>query len=189
MTTELLGLSASSIGIAVLAMFTILDPAHAQQFDPSWRLHVEFAVVDPSGEFAAEDVDGIGVQVGFDTAVGASLRGEYQFSKLLGFEVGMLGASSIKLKTGVFSDSIGTVISVSSFAPFTLGLNFHLSPKSSVDFYAGQFFALVNYGNAVVQAGIGDTTTGEPIKRDVSWGAIVGLDFPIGKRGCSKQDR
>lgn len=187
MTTKLPGLSASSISIAVLAMFTILEPVHAQQFDPSWRIHVEYAVVDPSGDVAAEDADGIGVQVGFDNAVGASVRGEYQFSKLLGFELGALGASSVELRSGVFSDSIGTVISVRSFAPVTLGLNFHLSPKSSVDFYAGQFVALVNYGNVVVQAGIGDATSGEPIERDWSWGAIVGLDFPIGKRGWSIQ--
>jgi hypothetical protein len=94
MTIKLPKPGASNVAIAILAIFTILQPTHAQHFDPSWRLHVEFAVVDPSGDFATVDVGGSGVVVGFDSAVGAGLRGEYQFSKLLGVEIGLRSAHS-----------------------------------------------------------------------------------------------
>ncbi len=187
MTIKLPNRSARNVVIFILAIFTILQPTHAQQFDPSWRLHVEFAVVDPSGDFATVDVGGSGVVVGFDSAVGAGLRGEYQFSKLLGVEIGALGASSFEVRTGIFSDLVGTAVDVNSFAPFTVGLNFHLAPDSSIDLYTGPFLAIVKYGNVNVQTGIGGVTTGESVDTDVSWGAIAGLDFPIGKRGWSIQ--
>jgi outer membrane protein W len=187
LTTDLPKLVARSICIAILAMFANLAPAYSQDFDPTWRLHVDFAVVDPSGNFVVADVDGAGVQVGFDTVVGAGLRGEYQFSELLGVELGALGAGSAGVKTGVFGDLIGTAVGVSSFGSFTVGLNFHLAPNSSLDLYAGPFLAVVNYGNVDVQAGLGGVTTGESVDSDVSWGAIAGLDVPIGGRGWSFQ--
>ncbi len=168
-------------------LFACTQPAGGQEFQPGWRLHLDLAVVNASGDFVAVDVGGAGVDVDFDSAVGAGLRGEYRFSELLGVEIGVLGAGSVDVKAGVFDGGVGTAVGVNSFSPVSLGLNFHLTADSPVDVYAGPLLAIVNYGDVDVETGIGGATTSVSVDSDVGWGAIVGLDVPIGSRGWTLQ--
>jgi outer membrane protein W len=118
---------------------------------------------------------------------------ERRFSDLLGAEVAVWNAkhdvdgrlagtywlldsgSGMLIETGPldFTEKYGDV----SVMPFTVGLDFHLTPKARVDLYAGPFVAYVFYGDFEVE---GESLG---VEDDVTWGGVVGLDVPIGKGG------
>jgi len=111
------------------------------------------------------------------------VRGEYQFSPRLGVELGVLGAGSVDVASGIFAGTVGNAVQVSSFTPFTVGLNVHLTPDHLLDVYAGPLLALVSYSSVDVQTTIGNASTSVSVDNDVGLGAILGLDVPIGERG------
>lgn len=169
--------------IFVLALMMTVQPTRAQQHDPHWMLRVDLSFVNPSGDFVSTGIgDGtIGTEI--NTAFGAGLRGEYQFSPRLGFELGVLGAGSPGVKTGIFDGTIGNEVRLNSFTQFAVGLNVHLTPDQPVDLYLGPQLALLRYGDEAVRATIGGVGTSVSVDNDVGWGAIIGLDVPLGKRG------
>ena len=91
----------------------------------------------------------------------------------------MLGASSFDATVGDLGDGFGVSTGISSFVPLTLGLNYHFSSGSRVDFYAGPFLALVRYGDVDVESGTSGVFTREAVDTDTGWGVIVGLDVPL----------
>jgi outer membrane protein len=155
--------------------------AHAQ--DPGWRLRVDVALVDPAGDSGAVRVDGVSVAVDVDTGAGIGARGEYQFSRRLGFEVGFLASGSVSVEASARIGDVGVALEVSSFVPLTAGLNVHLTPKARPDLYVGPLLAYAVYSDVGVRTRPGGATTYESVNNDLGYGAILGLDLPIGRKG------
>jgi len=152
----------------------------AQQFEPELKLAFDLALVNPSGEVVGTEVGVGGVSVDIDTKAGAGLRLEYRFAPALGIEFGLLGASSFDVKVGDLGNGVGVATGVNSFAPLTLGLNYHFPAGDSFDLFAGPFLASVRYGDVSVQTGIGGVVTTETVDTDTGWGVILGVDLPLG---------
>ena len=171
----------------VLAILAWPQLSLGQGFDPAWRLQADIAFVDPSGDSVAVETGIGGVNVDFDPQVGAGLRGEYQFTGLLGIEAGVMGASGINVSVGDTGGTAGVATKVSSFSPLTIGLNFHFAKDSPVDLYAGPFFAIVSYGDVEVEAGTSGVGTRVSVDRDFTWGGVAGVGIPFGKSKWSFQ--
>jgi len=164
---------------ALVIAVTPFWPCNAQTFEPSVKLAFDLAFINPSGNTFQTSVGSGGVSVNFDPGAGAGLRLEYLFAEALGVEFGVLGASSFDVTVGDLGDGFGVSTSISSFAPLTLGLNYHFSSGNRVDFYAGPFLALVRYGDVDVETGTSGVITTEAVDTDTGWGVIVGLDIPL----------
>lgn len=169
---------------AALPMLAVSHtPAHGQPFEPGWRLAVDLAFVNPSAETVAVDVGLAGVDVDFDNKAGAGLRAEYRFTESLAAEIGVLGTSSFDVRVGDLGIGLGTSTRIKNFAPVTVGGNYHFAPESRVDLYAGVFAAFVRYGDIDVQASTGGVGTSVSVDTDFGWGAIAGLELPLGAGG------
>lgn len=169
--------------IVALAMVVIASPARAEEDDSSWRVGAEFAWVDPCGDFVATTGNGDTVRGSYNTGFGAGVRGEYRFSRLYGVELSVLGAGSVEWYAG----TAGSYVRVSAFAPVMAGFNFHLTPDRRVDFYVGPMLGLVRYSDVEFRAAFGEVSTTVAIENDFAWGAITGLEVPIGRRGWRVQ--
>ena len=117
----------------------------------------------------------------FDGKVGAGLRAEYQFSPILGVELGVLGSSGLDVDIGDLGGAFGVATEIGSFSPVTLGLNYHFAPDIPMDFFAGPFVALVNYGSVELETGSRGVSTGISADNDWAWGGIAGLEIPLRK--------
>jgi outer membrane protein W len=146
-------------------------------------LVLDFSWIDPSGSGISTNTGGPTVGANFDTGVGAGVRAEYLFSNRFGVEIGVLGTVNVDVSVGSPGGTFGSNVAVSSFTPITLGLNIHLTPDRPVDLYAGPLLALSNYGSIDVSTGTGAANTSVSIDQDVGYGAILGLDVPLGDHG------
>jgi len=169
----------SAVLAALVIAVTPFWSCNAQTFEPDVKLAFDLAFINPSGNNLQAGVGPGGVNVDFDPGAGAGLRLEYRFAETLGVEFGVLGASSFDVTVGDLGDGFGVSTSISSFAPLTLGLNYHFSSGNRVDFYAGPFLALVRYGDVEVQTGTSGVITRESVDTDTGWGVIVGIDVPL----------
>ena len=167
--------------IIVFIAILLAQEASAQSFEPSVKLSFDLAMVNPSGDNVTTDVGTGGVSVDFDPKAGAGLRLEYRFSESLGLEFGFLGASSFEVNVGDLGDSFGVESSVSSFAPLTVGLNYHFDSSERFDLYAGPLLAFVRYGDVSVQTGTGGVQTIDSVDSDTGFGLILGVDVPLGQ--------
>ena len=169
--------------VVALAAVGTMELAWAAEDAPVWTLRVDLSWVDPSGDFVATSVDDGTVATSFDAGFGGGLRGEYHFSERFGVELGVLSAGSVDITTGVSGGTVGSSLELSSFTPFTVGLNVHLTPDHPLDLYAGPLIALVRYEDVEIRAAIGTAGTNVSVDNDVGWGGIIGLDLPLGERG------
>ena len=173
----------SPIHAAIIPLILASNPCAAEGFEPTWQLALDLALVEPSNDSIAVGVTQTGLDVDFDTKFGAGLRLEYQFSKALALELGVLGSSGF----GFTIDTAEVATRIDSFVPVTLGLNYHFDTASRIDLYAGPFLAAVNYGDIEVATGPGGATRTESTDTDFGWGAIAGLDLPLGSGNWSLQ--
>jgi outer membrane protein W len=164
--------------IVALAAIAAFGTARADE-DAHWRVGLEFAWVDPSGDFSTTNVSGISAKASYDTGFGVGARAEYQFASQYGVELSAFGAGSVELSAG----TTGSYVRVSSVAPLMVGFNFHLTPDRPVDFYVGPMLGLVRYSDVEYHAGWGEVSTTVSVDDDFAWGAIAGLEIPIGSRG------
>jgi outer membrane protein W len=169
--------------IVALAAVAIAGSTCAAEDDTSWRVGLEFALVDPSGDFSTTSDNGNAVRASYDTGLGAGARGEYRFSDQYGVELSAIGAGSVELSSG----TTGSYVRVSAVAPLMVGFNFHLTPDRPVDFYVGPMLGLVRYSDVEFYAGFGEVSTTVSVEDDFAWGAIAGLEIPIGSRGWQVQ--
>lgn len=178
-----------SRALALLALLTALylawlphGSASAAE-DRGWRLRVDFGVVEPGADGSTVEVDGVSARVRVDAGAGIGVRGEYQFSPRLGFEIGAFASGSAEVGSGVRIGEIGAGVKVSSFAALTAGLNVHLVPRSRPDLYIGPLLAYAAYDDVGLGVSAGRGTAYLSADRDLGFGAILGLDLPIGKKG------
>ncbi len=167
---------------AVIGMIGILaTPAAAA--DSGWHLRVFAAGFDPDLDVMvpAENPEEIRVTADSDLGFGASL--EYQFSGLLGLELGVMKASpAIVLSADDVPgyDDISLKDSMSTTA-IILDLNFHLTPNS-------EYFDLF-LGGGIASMGYSDLRYAEPdgdfldldVSNDIGYSAKAGLGIALGK--------
>jgi len=169
------------IVVGVIAVCSFLT-APASAAEKGWHLRVFAAGFDPDLDVVvpAENPDEVRITADSDLGFGASL--EYQFTDLLGLELGVMQASpSIELSADIpdyghlsLKDSMSTLV-------ITLDLDFHLTPNS-------QFFDLY-LGGGIANAGYSDLhyvdPDGDPldliVSDDLTYSAKVGLDIVLGK--------
>ena len=167
----------SLVALVAIVAITGLPGTRADE-DSGWRLRVDFAVVDPSNDPSDVVIDGGTVRTDFDTGVGAGVRAEYQLNRRVGIDFGFLRTASVDVSTSGATSSV----EVTSFSPFTVGADFHLTPGKRVDLYAGPQLAWVSYGDIDVVTSPGGSTIEVSVDNDLGLGAILGLDVPLGER-------
>jgi len=172
-----------SLLIVALAVVAFAGSTCAAEDETSWRVGLELAWVDPSGDFSTTTANDNTVKASYDTGYGVGVRGEYQFESQYGVELSALGAGSVELSAG----TAGSYVRVSAVAPLMVGFNFHLTPDRPVDFYVGPMLGLVRYSDVEYRAGFGEVSATVSVEDDFAWGAIAGLEIPIGSRGWRVQ--
>jgi len=157
--------------------------APASAADKGWHVRVFAAGFDPDLDVMvpAENPEEIRVIADSDLGFGASL--EYQFSGLLGLELGYMQASpTIELRADDVPGygDISLTDSMSTRA-ITLDLNFHLTPNSEYfDFYLGAGVASMGYSDLQYDEPDGDVLDLET-DNDLGYSARAGLDIALGK--------
>ena len=154
---------------AVAGMMGLLaTPAAAA--DSGWNLRIFAAGHDTDLDVTvpAENPEFIDVSSDSDLGFGASI--EYQFSGLLGLELGNIpGYGDI-----VLSDSMSTTA-------ISLDLNFHLTPNSEYfDFYLGGGIASMGYGDLHYTEPDGDSLDLD-VSDDLGFSAKAGIGISLGK--------
>ncbi|MCW8926740.1 MAG: outer membrane beta-barrel protein [Xanthomonadales bacterium] len=150
--------------------------------DTGWCLRLDLAWVNPSGSIVSVDADH-GGHFDLNMGAGAGLRGEYRTSDRLGVEIGLLSAGNIDLAAGSFARHGDHGFSVGGFSMFSVGLNLHLTDGSPIDLYLGPQLALINYGSVDFRAGHNRSGAELSADEDFAFGAIVGVDVPLGESG------
>ena len=129
----------------------------------------------------AENPEEVRVTAESDLGFGASL--EYQFSNLLGVELGYMQASPDIVLTAEDVPGYGDLSLTDSMSTsaLTLDLNFHLTPGSPYfDFYLGAGLANMGYGDLHYVDPEGDPLDLE-VGNDLGYSAKAGLGISLGK--------
>lgn len=142
---------------------------------PAWVLRVSPAWIDSSQRAGlVVGLDDDGAVTGYEAPdVGLGIAGERRLSRHFGLEVGVLATESLigaRVREGTMVTA-GT----STYYTLTLGPNLHLVPDRSADVFVGPFLAFTDR-----------TTVGyhhDQIGGAVGWGAVLGVDLPVGERG------
>jgi len=168
--------------LAVAGMIGIIA-APAAAADSGWHLRVFAAGFDPDLDVMvpAENPEEIRVTADSDLGFGASL--EYQFSGLLGLELGVMKASPAIVLSAEDVPGFGgiSLTDSTSTTAITLDLNFHLTPNSqSFDFYVGAGIASMGYGDLRYIEPDGDYLDLD-VSNDLGYSAKAGLGISLGK--------
>ncbi len=169
--------------VVALAVTTAVQTTRAADDDPAWTVRFDVAWADPSGDFEATATGAGTLETSFDSGFGAGLRGEYQFSPRFGLDLGVLSVGSVDISAGVVGGTTGSNLEVSSFTPVTVGLNVHLTPDRPLDLYVGPVLAWVSYSGLDIRTAIATAGSSVSVDDDVGFGAIIGLDVPLGEWG------
>lgn len=178
--------SRSSLGVlgiavlatALLAVWPRESQAAPNGYERGWVLRVSPTWVDSDR--------GDGLVIGYDGGfaglvtgdVGLNVAGEYRFSPRLGLDVGVLAISN---GTGThYRDGLIVSSGTSALGSFTLGPAIHLTPESSADLFFGPFLAITARSDVGYRR---DELAGVRVGSSLGWGAVLGVDVPIGERG------
>ena len=153
------------------------------QDEKHWRLRFNLSIVDPVGNSISTSVGYSDISFDLGAGVGAGLHAEYRTSPRLGIEIGIMGASEFEISNRISRHSIRGDVSLTGFAPLSLGLNIHLTPERNFDIYAGPQIALVNYGTDRTWWGLSSARANISVDNDWAWGLVAGLDLPLGRSG------
>jgi hypothetical protein len=172
---------ASKIFAAVLLCGLLATPAAAA--DSGWHLRVFAAGHDTDLDVTvpAENPEFIDVSSDSDLGFGASL--EYQFSGLLGLELGVMKANPAIVLTAEDVPGFGDIVLTDSMSAtaISLDLNFHLTPNSEYfDFYLGGGIASMGYGGLHYTEPDGDSLDLD-VSDDLGFSAKAGLGISFGK--------
>jgi outer membrane protein W len=145
--------------------------------------------------FAGEDL-GNGTMLAFDgtltlepqDTIAFTVGYEYRWSDLLGLDFTLLSATSdvdgrLQGTFWINDSNTGELISTGpldetegigdvEFMPLMASVNFHLTPKATVDFYVAPVLAYVSYGDLDL---LGEKVS---LEDDFTYGAVIGLDVP-----------
>lgn len=185
-----------SILLVGLACLTALSTASlAAAADGQWHLRAHAAWVSPDLSWQMSPAPGDLVKIDAASSWGLGISGEYQFSDLLGIELGVMRSSpdvDIQVDDAVLDVTVRASDGL-TMTPLTLGLNFHVTPTRSFDLYLGPYLAYVLYGDlewrvneTIVDGGVPidfDQSLRMSIANDLAYGAVAGADIPLGPEG------
>lgn len=154
-----------------------------KQDENHWRLRFNLAWVNPTGNSISTSFGDHGVGFDIGAGAGAGFQAEYRASPRLGIELGLLGAAEFDISNRTSRGHFRNGVSITGFAPLSLGFNIHLTPEQSFDLYAGPQIALVNYGSEQAWWDLSSGGNEISIESDWAWGLAAGIDIPLGKRG------
>ncbi len=175
-------------GMVAVAVLALAVPAGAA--DPAWKVRVSGVWIDPDFEWeqvVAEYDERQSATAGSDLGVGFGV--EYRFSDRLGVE---LATALLEPEFDVRIE-IPSVIDITTsdrlgIKALTAALNIYLTPASPVELYVAPMIAYVAYDDLMFDLGM----FCDPgmlcmfhftVDDDVGWGALVGVDVPLGERG------
>ena len=168
--------------LGIFALCLTLTPSVGAA-EKGWKIRVFAAGFDPDLDVMvpAENPEEIRVTADSDLGFGASL--EYQFSGLLGLELGYMQASPVIKLSADDIPGYGDISMTDSMSTraITLDLNFHLTPNSpSLDVFLGAGVASMSYGNLHYIEPDGDSLDLE-VGNDLTYSAKAGLGIALGK--------
>lgn len=111
------------------------------------------------------------------SAKGFGADAEYLLSDRIGIDFGILVGDIDSLWKVDFIEDWAMQNKDVGFTMFSAGVNFHLSPSSRADVFAGPFVALVDYSSETFRA-LGQTLDAD-LEQDTALGAQLGVDFPF----------
>lgn len=172
-----------TLSVFGLIFLLCLATVPAQAADPGWNLRVFAAGFDPDLDVVvpAQNPDEVRVKAESDLGYGASL--EYQFSHLLGVELGFFQASPAIELIAEDIPGYGDIVltDTMSTTAITLDVNFHLTPSSPYfDVYLGAGLANMGYGNLRYLEPDGDTLDLD-VGNDLGFSAKAGVGISLGK--------
>jgi opacity protein-like surface antigen len=169
------------ICLTVIALCGSLT-APATAADTGWHLRVFAAGFDPDLDVMvpSENPEEVRVTADSDLGFGASL--EYQFSNLLGLELGYMQASpTVELSADIPGYGHLSLTDSMSTRAITFDLNFHLTPGSPYfDFFLGAGVASMGYGDLHYVDPDGDPLD-LVVSNDLGYSAKAGLGIALGK--------
>lgn len=160
--------------IAAISSF----PSIAKAEEPSrWQIKTGVVLVDADEPFSVDKPSGGQVSAGGNAELGVALAVEYQWSELIGIEVGIAYAKSPDVDDTVNgnNDEIGEG---PGFLPLSTGVNFHLVSSENIDFYVGPRIAYVMFGD--FELDIDGQNTEFEVDDELAWGATMGLNYRFG---------
>lgn len=160
--------------IAAISSF----PRIAKAEEPSrWQIKTGVVLVDADEPFSVDKPSGGQVSAGGNAELGVALAVEYQWSELIGIEVGIAYAKSPDVDDTVNgnNDEIGEG---PGFLPLSTGVNFHLVSSENIDFYVGPRIAYVMFGD--FELDIDGQNTEFEVDDELAWGATMGLNYRFG---------
>ncbi len=161
--------------IALLAAGPVAGEAAPDEDTRGWGLRVSPTWIDASQRVGlVVGYEGDGAVRGFEANdVGVSIAGEYRLSPRFGVEVGLLATESlvgVRVREGV---AVGA--GTSTYYTLTVGPNVHLTPDHQADVFFGPFLAFTDRSDVGYHS--------ERINGGFGWGAVLGVDIPVGERG------
>ena len=166
----------SSLGI-LIALATGSHATAQTRTEPGWQVELTGLSTQPTtGSFGG--AGGFGLGLG------------YRMSPRLSVELDLISSEiEDQISFGFFGDEFFTIQSSLQMTPVLAGLNVHLTPGRRVDLYMGPVLGLIRYDDIEIEVS-GDLLEGEivPVQRietkdGFAWGARLGMDVPIGRRG------
>ena len=163
----------------------LVQPPDAAAAGEGWLLRFGGVWVDPDVNVDTIDSAGSRARARSVDDINLGVGAEYRFSRRLGLDLGVAFAEpEIGLTVDFPTGQVLAATSGIDFTPITAGLNFHFTPDSRFDLYAGPLLGYVLYGDVGFDAGDGLTAEFES-KDDFALGAQLGADIAIGKGGWS----
>jgi len=167
--------------VVVIAAFSVL-PTTAEAGDGPWRLRLFAVSMNPTGDEVV--VEGSGERISFDAGAGygGGFELEYQVSRRLGIEFGVLTASPV---IDVLIDEVGGISASAQprISPLYAGLNIHLTPESPADLYICPMLAYVVYSSFDLVTDPWFLRESFVAENDFGIGINVGLDVRLGESG------
>lgn len=170
------------VPLTIAMMFLTLAADARAGDEEGWRLRVDFGFFDPGGDGITIDTGTATARSDLDGGGGFGVRGEYQLSRRLGVEIGFFSGASVDVDVEIAGGTSSTAVEVSGFTMLAPGLDVHLTPEAKVDLYIGPQLAWVNYSDIEVGVLPGLVGTDVSVDSDLGFGAVLGLDVPLGER-------
>ena len=169
----------SSFGV-LLALATAGSAAAQTETGRGWQ--VELTGLSTRSTTASFD--------GSESSSGYGLGLEYRISPRFGVELDLLSSElEDRMSFSFFDEELLTIESSLQMTPVLAGLNVHLTPGRRADLYVGPVLGLIRYDDIELEFR-GDFLEGAtvPVQRvetedGFAWGARLGVDVPIGRRG------
>lgn len=159
--------------LSVAAVLNFTAAAEARELT-KWEIKTSLLLIDAEEPFSVVKANGEKVSAGGNSELGAAFATEYQWSELIGIELGISYAKSPEVDD-LLDSEIGEG---PGFLPVTVGANFHLVNSGNFDFYLGPHIAYVYFGDFDLD--IDGQVTEFEVDNEFAWGAKMGLNYRIG---------